>query len=63
VDPVGANGQGSGGMDAMLNGGPPSPAARETARSLITNDMRQLGLVGPPLSDEQVNGLIARHWR
>jgi hypothetical protein len=50
-------------MDAMLNGGPPSPAARETARSLITNDMRQLGLVGPPVSDEQVNGLIARHWR
>jgi hypothetical protein len=63
LDPVGATGSGSGGHDALLNGGPPSPAARDLGRALILNDMRQLGLIGPPLTDSQVNALIGQHWR
>jgi len=46
----------------MLRGGPPSHAVELSARALITDDGRQLGLVGLPLTRAEEKAIIARHW-
>jgi hypothetical protein len=49
--------------DAFLNGAPPSSAAKRSARSLIEDDMRRLGILGPPLSPAQEKAVIAGGWQ
>jgi hypothetical protein len=49
--------------EAFLNGAPPSSAAKRSARSLIEDDMRRLGILGPPLSSSEEKAVIAGGWQ
>ena len=60
---AGVGGDRSEGGDAPLHGGPPSQAAKRSARDLLAADMERLGIVGRPLSPSQVHATIAKGWR